>query len=126
MILEAHHAFELAYRGAPPGGPDHRRRRHAGQDPRQGSVVLSRCRFHPRLIPRVARGRRGLRAWRRSAAATLTGPARLSSPMTRLRRVAMTFGVAPVLAWEPSSAKVVSRRWCRGGGAAPRSPSAPG
>ncbi len=30
--------------------------------------------FHPRLIPRVARGRRGSRAWRRRAAARLTGP----------------------------------------------------
>jgi hypothetical protein len=38
----------------------------------------------------VARGRCGSRAWRRSAAATLTGPARLSMPMTRLRKAAMT------------------------------------
>jgi hypothetical protein len=31
-------------------------------------------------MPRVARGRRGSPAWRRSAAATLTGPARHSTP----------------------------------------------
>jgi hypothetical protein len=42
----------------------------------------------------VARGRCGSRAWRRSAAATLTGPARLSMPMTRLRKAAMTLGPA--------------------------------
>jgi hypothetical protein len=51
------------------------------------------------------------RAWWRSAAATLTGPARLSTPITRLRRAAMTPG------WrrygpEASSAKVTSRTWC--------------
>jgi hypothetical protein len=48
--------------------------------------------FHPKLIPGVARGRS--RAWRRSAAATLTGPARVSMPMTRLRKAAMTLGPA--------------------------------
>jgi hypothetical protein len=37
----------------------------------------------------VARGRRGSRAWRRSVAATLTGPARLSTPITRLRKAAI-------------------------------------
>src|SRR4029453_13860486 len=41
---------------------------------------------------RVARGRAGSRAWWRSAAARLTGPAQLSMPMTRLRKVAMTWG----------------------------------
>jgi pimeloyl-ACP methyl ester carboxylesterase len=73
------------------------------------SVVMS---VHPNLIPRVARGRRGSRAWRRSAAARLTGPAWLSTPMTRLCRQAMTLGPAPVRTWEVSSAKVTSRRWC--------------
>jgi hypothetical protein len=34
----------------------------------QGSVVLARCRVHPRLIPRVASGRRGSRAWQWIAA----------------------------------------------------------
>jgi hypothetical protein len=64
------------------------------------------------LIPRVARGRRESRAWRRSAAARLTRPAWLSTPMTRLRRQAMTWGPAPVRTWEASSQKVTSRRWC--------------
>jgi CubicO group peptidase (beta-lactamase class C family) len=53
------------------------------------------------VMPRVSRGRRGWRGWRRSAAATLTGPARHSTPMTRLRRVAMSTSscrIASVLA----------------------------
>src|SRR4029450_673510 len=33
--------------------------------------------------------------------------------MARLRRQAMTLGPVPVRTWEASSAKVVSRRWCR-------------
>ena len=36
----------------------------------------------------------------RSAAARLTGPARLSTPMARLRRQAMTWGPVPVRTWE--------------------------
>jgi hypothetical protein len=52
-------------------------------------------------------------AWRRSAAATLTGPARLSTPIARLRKVAMTVGALPVRTWEASSAKVTSRTQCR-------------
>jgi hypothetical protein len=58
----------------------------------------------------VARGRRESRAWRRSAAATLTGPARHSTPMARLRRQAMALGAAPVRTWEASSAKESSLR----------------
>jgi hypothetical protein len=46
----------------------------------------------PRLIPRVAKGRWGSRLWNRSAAARLTGPARHSTPMARLRKQAMTCG----------------------------------
>jgi hypothetical protein len=57
-------------------------------------------------------GRCGSRAWRRSAAATLTGPARHSTPMTRLRNVAMTCGPLPLRTCEASSAKVTSRMWC--------------
>jgi hypothetical protein len=72
-------------------------------------------------MPRVARGRRGSRAWRRSAAATLTGPARHSTPMTRLRNVAMTCGPLPVRTLQASSARVTSRMWCR-----PRCPSGHG
>ena len=63
-------------------------------------------------VPRMARGRRGSRARRRSSAARLTGPARPSTPMTRLRRQAMTLGPAPVRTCEVSSAKVTSRSWC--------------
>jgi hypothetical protein len=33
--------------------------------------------------------------------------------MARLRRLAMARGVVPVRVWEASSAKVVSRRWCK-------------
>ena len=62
--------------------------------------------------PEGGEGSAGLRTWRRSAAATLTGPARLSTPMTRLRKAAITLGPLPVRTWEASSAKVVSRRWC--------------
>jgi hypothetical protein len=36
----------------------------------------------------------------------LTGPVRHSTPMTRLRKVAMTCGPASVRIWEASSAKV--------------------
>ena len=54
-------------------------------------------------------GRVGSRAWWPSAAATLTGPARLSAPMTRLRSQAMTRGPRPDRTWEASSAKVTSR-----------------
>src|SRR6266508_1022142 len=39
--------------------------------------------------------RAGSRAWRRSAAARLTGPARLSAPIAKLRRLAMTCGAVP-------------------------------
>jgi hypothetical protein len=42
----------------------------------------------------VVRGRAGSRAWWRSAAARLTGPAWHSILMTRLRKVAMTCGAA--------------------------------
>jgi hypothetical protein len=41
------------------------------------------------------------------------GPARLSTPMTRLRRHAIVCGPVPVRSWEASSAKVTSRTWCR-------------
>ena len=47
------------------------------------------------------------------AAARLTGPARLSTPMTRLRRQAMTCGPVPVRTLQASSAKVTSRTQCR-------------
>jgi hypothetical protein len=47
--------------------------------------------------------------WRR-AAARLIGPAPHSAPLARLCRQAMAWGLAPVRTWEPSSAKVVSRR----------------
>jgi hypothetical protein len=57
----------------------------------------------------VARGRRGSRACWRNAAARLTGPARHSVPITRLRRQAMTCGPLPVRSREASSAKVLSR-----------------
>lgn len=53
-----------------------------------------------------------MRLWWRSAAARLSGPARHSTPMARLRRAAMTCGADPVRTWEVSSAKVVSRTWC--------------
>jgi hypothetical protein len=43
------------------------------------------------------------------AAARLTGPARLSAPIARLRKVAMTCGAVPVRTWEASSEKVTSR-----------------
>ena len=43
----------------------------------------------------------------------LTGPARLSAPMARLRRQAMTCGPVPARSWEASSAKVTSRTQCR-------------
>lgn len=33
--------------------------------------------------------------------------------MARLRQVAMARGALPVRSWEASSAKVVSRMWCR-------------
>jgi hypothetical protein len=51
---------------------------------------------HPGLMPRLARGRRGSRAWRRSAAATLTGPAQLSTPIARFPKTAIP-GHPPVL-----------------------------
>jgi hypothetical protein len=58
-------------------------------------------------------------AWVAAVAAQRGGdvdwPAQLSTPMTRLRKAAITLGAAPVRTWEPSSVKVVSR-----GGAAPR------
>src|SRR5215207_5010969 len=62
---------------------------------------------------RVASGRGGSRLWWGRATARLTGPARQSAPMTRLRRQAMTCGAVPVRTWEPSSAKVTSRIQCR-------------
>jgi hypothetical protein len=50
------------------------------------------------------------------------GPARLSTPITRLRKAAMTPGAAPVRTWEASSAKVM---WCSASMAqCPRSRSA--
>jgi hypothetical protein len=67
------------------------------------SVVMS---VSSEVDPQVARGRRGLRAWRRRAAARLTGPARLSTPITRLRNTAMTCDAAPVRTWESSSRSV--------------------
>jgi hypothetical protein len=42
----------------------------------------------------------------------LTGPARHSTPMTRLCNVAMTYGPLPARTWQASSARVTSRRWC--------------
>ena len=77
---------------------------------------------HASVVPRVARGRAGSRAWWRRAAARLTGPARPSAPIARLRKVAMTCGAVPVRSWQASSASVVSRRWC----GRSRSPSARG
>ncbi|MER6136999.1 hypothetical protein [Streptomyces sp. NPDC001815] len=35
------------------------------------------------------------------------------APMARLRQVAIARGALPVRSWEASSAKVVSRTWCR-------------
>lgn len=35
------------------------------------------------------------------------------APTARLRQVAMARGALPVRSWEASSAKVVSRTWCR-------------
>ncbi len=55
----------------------------------------------------------GSRAWWRRAVARLTGPARLSAPIARLRRHAKTCGAVPVRTWEASSAKVTSRTQCR-------------
>jgi hypothetical protein len=46
-------------------------------------------------MPRVARGRVGSRAWWRSAAARLTGPARLSTPITRLPRAGHDLRAGP-------------------------------
>jgi hypothetical protein len=43
------------------------------------------------------------------------GPARLSTPIARFRRHAMTCGPVPVRTWEASSAKVTSRTQCREG-----------
>src|SRR6266545_4906310 len=63
-------------------------------------------------MPRVVRGRAGSRAWCRRAAARLTGRARLSTPMTELRRQAMTLGLVPVRTWEASSAKDGHKRGC--------------
>lgn len=40
-------------------------------------------------------------------------PAARRGPMARLRHVAMARGALPVRSWEASSAKVVSRTWCR-------------
>ena len=60
----------------------------------------------------MVRGRAGSRAWWRSAAARLTGPAWHSIPMTRLRKVAMTWG-RPTRSWgvlgEGDVADVVQR-----------------
>jgi hypothetical protein len=55
------------------------------------------------------------RAWWRSAAATLTGPARLSTPITRLRRAAMTPGVAPVRTCTAAAARprIATSGWRR-------------
>lgn len=53
---------------------------------------------------------RGLRACRRSSAARSTGPARPSTPMTRLRRQAMTLGRRRA-DLRVSSAKVTPRTW---------------
>jgi hypothetical protein len=70
------------------------------------------CGLLLRRIPRVVRGRVGSRAWWRSAAARLTGPAWHSIPMTRLRKVAMTWG-RPTRSWgvlgEGDVADVVQR-----------------
>ena len=40
-------------------------------------------------------------------------PAVRRTPMARLRQVAIARGALPVRSWEASSAKVVSRTWCR-------------
>jgi hypothetical protein len=69
MILEADYAFELVYRGA-----HHTAVLTAGNDGTRYEI-----RVHARVMPRVARGRRGSRLWWRSAAARFTGPARLSA-----------------------------------------------
>jgi hypothetical protein len=58
MILEAHHAFELAYRGA----------HHPAVLTIADGGTRDKGRVHPRMMPRVARGRRGSRLWWRSAA----------------------------------------------------------
>jgi hypothetical protein len=65
----------------------------------RGAPAFSRnvgsCGLLLRRIPRVVRGRARSRAWWRSAAARLTGPAWHSIPMTRLCKVAMTAGRPP-------------------------------
>lgn len=43
----------------------------------------------------------------------LVVPAGLRAPMAGLRQVAIARDALPVRSWESSSAKVVSRRWCR-------------
>jgi hypothetical protein len=79
-----------------------------GSRPRR-SVVMS---VSSKADPDGAKGRRGSRAWWPSAAATLIGPARLSTPIARFRKTAMTPGAAPVRTCGSSSAKVVLRMWC--------------
>jgi hypothetical protein len=54
--------------------------------------------------PEGCQGQGGSRAWWRRAAARLTGPARPSTPIARLRKVAMTSRAVPVRSWEASSA----------------------
>ena len=69
--------------------------------------------FRDHVSPRRVRGRRASRALRRRPAAMFVVPARRRAPMARLRQVAMARGALPVRSWEASSAKVVSRTWCR-------------
>jgi hypothetical protein len=60
--------------------------------------------------PEGGQGPGGVAGVATEAAARLTGPARLSAPIARLPRHAMTWGAVPVRSWEPSSAKITSRR----------------
>lgn len=43
----------------------------------------------------------------------LVTPASFRTPMAKFRQVAMARGALPLRSWEASSAKVVSRTWCR-------------
>ena len=70
------------------------------------SAILSRLEagsFHSREQPRRARACQGSAARRRVAEAMAVKPARRRRLMARLRSAAMTWGMAPVRAWERSS-----------------------
>jgi len=78
-------------------------------------VVISQghCVIPSEAVTRaIARG--ACQAWVRSAAAMLRTPLRRNTPITRLRKAAITWGAAPVRIWQRSSSKVTSRtQWRR-------------